>query len=578
MNIIIFSLLLVPALFQPPPLPGVDYIMSGFDAAKMLSTEVGQSKFKIFDLAYDGGVVTLNNKQYTSSSTVQATVSSIKNENSCEAIFFSYEEFYRHYVESTTIGIGFEYMNAAVSLNYHQDLLQIYNSIKVNNQAVGTSQSWWSMYTISTPPPFLMPLHKFFSASLDALGKIKTPTTEAQQTMYNQVLNSYGTHYVSGLIMGAAVKSYTFVNDAFTKTVDYSKLTQDIKLDFSYNKAKFSGDHSSEEILNKTSVGYANNSNTKLFFTPVPIVQGGQPEWLAWEQQAPDNPQVLNTTVAPITDLMFNYPEVQAHAKKTIEYYLKHGEMPKLSDLTANSIMRLLMNSLKRLGDVPLITGLDVVGCGYDAMSFEAKMCVVDSTGPSDVWSNPNYPELQYSVPFGFIAVNKPESMELKGTVIFSSFKDFVIHTYWEHDESSGGFLGFGAKHKHTEVEHYYEKFYKQYYNLALSMTQITWYRLVMPTFPQPKMSSIFQLAYANLPLEYNSTTETIFSQFIDAFGTHVVTEADFGGLVWAEDWIETCLFKSHDETWVREEVSRRWDPFGFIQNHHSSSDYKVFH
>ena len=226
--------------------------------------------------------------------------------------------------------------------------------------------------------------------------------------------------------------------------------------------------------------------------------------------------------------------------------------------------------------EAALITGLDVVGCGYDVLSLQSKMCIVDTSKIGSSWSNPLYPELNYELPFGVFAMNKPESLELNGTIIMSSFQDFVMHSFWEVDEDHHGFLGFGSRHKHTETEKYFEKFYEHYYNLALSLRQITWYKLVIPTFPKPILSDLFKLTISSLPEAYNDATAPLFSQFIDSFGTHMVSEADFGGLVWAEDWFETCLLKTHDETWIREQVTKRYDPFGCFSNHHSSSDYQV--
>ena len=49
--------------------------------------------------------------------------------------------------------------------------------------------------------------------------------------------------------------------------------------------------------------------------------------------------------------------------------------------------------------EAALITGLDVVGCGYDVLSLQSKMCIVDTSKIGSSWSNPLYPELNYEFP-----------------------------------------------------------------------------------------------------------------------------------------------------------------------------------
>lgn len=44
-------------------------------------------------------------------------------------------------------------------------------------------------------------------------------------------------------------------------------------------------------------------------------------------------PQPVNTTVSYISDLAYEYPEVQAHLRKTIEYYLKNNKLPSIGEI-----------------------------------------------------------------------------------------------------------------------------------------------------------------------------------------------------------------------------------------------------
>lgn len=66
--------------------------------------------------------------------------------------------------------------------------------------------------------------------------------------------------------------------------------------------------------------------------------------------------------------------------------------------------------------------------------------------------------------------MNKPESISLNGTTIFSTFNDFVKETFWETRQDKHGFLGFGGKHKKTQYHEFYEKIYQSYQKLSLNL------------------------------------------------------------------------------------------------------------
>ena len=80
-------------------LPGLDDLMSGFDAAKMLSASDQQSKFRILDLSEESGddftIDVLDQKQtYSTPLLAQVTDISLRRERDCEDISYSFEKFY----------------------------------------------------------------------------------------------------------------------------------------------------------------------------------------------------------------------------------------------------------------------------------------------------------------------------------------------------------------------------------------------------------------------------------------------------------------------------------------------------
>ena len=54
-----------------------------------------------------------------------------------------------------------------------------------------------------------------------------------------------------------------------------------------------------------------------------------------------------------------------------------------------------------------------------------------------------------------------------------------------------------------------------------------------------------------------NIRTVAVYKMFFDSFGTDVVTAADMGGLVWAENWFESCLNRLYSDVCITHEVRR---------------------
>ncbi|KAL4511130.1 hypothetical protein ABPG73_008208 [Tetrahymena malaccensis] len=553
---ICLSILLI--LANAETLPGLDYIKSGYDGTKLLNDQLGQSKYPIFDLSPQNGEndFSVNGQTYKVPIMVQATQVSLRKESQCEGIYYSFSDFQKKYSESISFSAGLGIENFSISVGINHELDKFHEEISQNNKAVSVSQSYWAMYSLTTAPAFLMPLNPMFKQSLEALNRMaKQPTTDTQQTIYNQVINSFGTHYVSSAIMGGSAKIYTTLDQNYLKTVDIEQTKTQIGINFSYNVFQFKFGFNSTDLAQKLDENFKKNSDDVIIFSPeVDHIQDPK-AWATWESTVPQKPQPVNTTVSYISDLAYEYPEVQAHLRKTIDFYLKNGRLPTIGEV---------LNFQVALQEATqFIPGADIVGCGFDATSLSDKRCIFDLEGENYQWSNPNDPSIEFNVPEMLFVMNKPESITLNGTTIFSTFNDFVKETFWETREDSHGFLGFGGKHKKTQYHEFYEKIYQNYQKLALNLRQITWYTLKVPTFPKPPLNKIFEQSIKMLPAEFNEQTSQIFNQFIEAFGTHVVIEGDFGGLVYAEDWFESCLLNMHDEIWIREEISRRYDPFG---------------
>ncbi|CAF1363919.1 unnamed protein product [Adineta steineri] len=291
----------------------------------------------------------------------------------------------------------------------------------------------------------------------------------------------------------------------------------------------------------------------------------------AWQLKAGNHPVVVNRTLTHLAELVTSNKEIQVHLRKTIDYYLTNGKLPTLAQIQSKAAaVPLFSTDRTPLGP---LAGLDVVGCGFDVLLLESKLCILDRTNTSegDLWSDPYNDTISYSLPNGFFATNTPEKLLVDITVLVTSIQDYFRLTSSTTSSSSGGFFGVGRKHKETTVTNFYRRFYHDYYNLALRLIQIGWYKLSTSTFPYPRLTPLAQRAIDQLPSIFNQNDTNIWKQFFDSYGTHLVESSNMGGLVWAETWYEKCLTYEHTETWIDEQVSRS---FVVFNTHSSSQDH----
>jgi hypothetical protein len=208
-----------------------------------------------------------------------------------------------------------------------------------------------------------------------------------------------------------------------------------------------------------------------------------------------------------------------------------------------------------------LIQGLDVVGCGFDITTLESRQCLFDLTEPSDIsnWTDPHNQSLSYVVPYGFYITDESDSLEVRETKIVTNIYEFLAETFYHSRSDSRGFLGYSSSTRTVQSRSIHHRFYRFDNYLASTIQQIAWYSLSVITFPTPKYNDLTTASIATLPTTFNSTNAThlsLFKQFFDAYGTHVVLSSTMGGLVWAQDWFDSCLLRTRNTTWIREEVS----------------------
>ncbi|CAF4029862.1 unnamed protein product, partial [Rotaria sp. Silwood1] len=283
-------------------------------------------------------------------------------------------------------------------------------------------------------------------------------------------------------------------------------------------------------------------------------------QWNIWSNRASQTPAVVNRTLSPITDLLFDYPpEVRRHLELTINYYLSHGTLPSLQQLR-ESFDSSQLQSKSTVSEITSIPGLDVVGCGYDIFNLSSKNCLLDLTdNDKNTWIDANNNGRIYKIPDGFFVLSQTDLLTTYGSTVFTNLSELWQSSFYAVEYDSWGFFGFGASHSRREIIEKYRLFYQYRYKLAWTRQQVLLYTLSISSFPTPRLHKTARLALSKLPSSFDHRSIETWKQFFDAYGTHYVIRSDVGGLMLGEDYFESCLIERYNETWIREQLSVRY-------------------
>ena len=440
-----------------------------------------------------------------------------------------------------------------MGLKYDKVLRDIYEEMTEKNRSVGLGSSWWGQYDLIMGPMFVTPKKSQFVESVEFLHSRGDVEDKYDQDLYNSFLNDFGTHYVSSAIVGGIARMFSFVEQEYSESKSRHFQKSQMSLSFEMEKAKLLDlDWKVEELSEKLDKEFLKNSNTKSYFTPVPVNNISVP-WDNWLNETLVNPAIVNMTLRHISDLVYEkrYKYVRIHLEKTLNYYLKNGEYPTMIE-SDQKLAKLSSES----EEIDWIPGLDLVGGGFDAATLSPKRNIFRRKDPK-IWEHP-ISHMKWKVPSGFYVIDNPSSLKVFATRTFRNMTDFLMQTTFTTHEKSGGVLGFGAKTTNTHYQDIYHKYYEQRLDLLLLLRQIRWFSLSVPLIGVDLGDEFLDLVVNNLPKNYEENKE-YFREVIRNYGTHFISDADLGGLMWIETWLHSCIFERFSESWVIENVKRNY-------------------
>ena len=193
-------------------LPGTDLLASGYDGVKL------EPRSTIFEMDSDHKkTIFLQSKEYELPSEISSHFLSEKRENSYENVYSYFAEVYYKYTETINFNIGLKTENFSLGIFYHKQLDQLYHSITTKDQSIGLSEVWWSMYSLNNPPAFILNQNPRFKRSIEFLDKnVRIPQKEQDQFFYNQIIEAYGTHFCSSVIMALRLQPIYFLTILIT--------------------------------------------------------------------------------------------------------------------------------------------------------------------------------------------------------------------------------------------------------------------------------------------------------------------------------------------------------------------------
>ena len=109
--------------------------------------------------------------------------------------------------------------------------------------------------------------------------RASNPKTESQQALYNQFVESFGTHYVSRVIMGGTAHMYSFISESYHRSHSREETSQQISLMAQAKQFSFGYETNTQSIYDHLSESFKNNLDTLSVFQPTVMGVSNQSDW-----------------------------------------------------------------------------------------------------------------------------------------------------------------------------------------------------------------------------------------------------------------------------------------------------------
>lgn len=99
-------------------------------------------------------------------------------------------------------------------------------------------------------------------------NQASNPTTEFHQKLYNDFIDSYGTHYVSYVTMGMKLRIYVFIHENYSKVHSHEELVHESLLMTEYERLLFETHTDNQSLYNSISQSFKLNTYILLDVQP----------------------------------------------------------------------------------------------------------------------------------------------------------------------------------------------------------------------------------------------------------------------------------------------------------------------
>lgn len=413
------------------------------------------------------------------------------------------------------------------------------------NSTVYLIDRQFDMYSISCWPYSILngQSQSVFSQMVDKLP------TNYDDVAYNNFIKVFGTHYIPETAFGGHFYYLISVNNTLYERYSSKWVYEQVGFEVNLYDVGFGFTKVSNNSQTKVDREFIKNS--EILVQWVGGIAGEEGEnsnniknFKTWYESVIKSPAMLNPHYVSITDLISD-PIKKTNLENAIKKYL--NTPPKVQKVQSGNTIPGLQSG---------------IGRGFDAVHERIKAPVVFWTFNSqNSWNDPfnnnaaeNYPDQVYLTEIS-------QSVDDKKINLFRSWE-----SYYQHKTSSFGVdislgydgvkVDFGFQRSKSEINAMTKNHTR---DLGIGTIIIAHFQLDL--WPITNIPSPIQTMINQLPDQFDSKK---YGDFVNIFGTHYITSAQFGGKINVTTAFDLTLYNHFSSEWVANQVklSISWNEF----------------